>query len=103
MMQDLMQDPLKVFLGQLHPGIVKPTILGALQAANLAYVDVIVPRAQSCCFVICGGIDEGQRVLDTMHGRVDPMLSPTVVQAARTNIGGLEFVFRGDGGGTFFV
>ena len=92
-----MEDPLKVFLGQLHHGIIKPAIIGALQAAGLAFVDIIVPQAQSCCFVIVGSIDDGRRVLETMHGRVDALLSPTMVQAARTNMGALSLSLGGRG------
>ena len=101
-----MEDPLKVFLGQLHHGINKPQIIDALQAAGLPWVDIIVPQAkqgvaQAVAFVIVGSIEDGRCLVDAMHGRVDAGLSATWVQAARTNmgalslsLGGLHFLFN---------
>ena len=81
-----MHDPLKIFLGQLHGGIIKPVITQRLTASNIPWIDVIVPPSTAAqrgtAFVIVGTPEDGQWTVQALHGKVDPILSPSCVQAA---------------------
>ncbi len=80
-----MEDPLKVFLGQLHGGITKPTLMDRLTAMGLPWIDIIVPRGNTTlavAFVIFGTPADGAQCFEAMHGLADPLLSATCVQAA---------------------
>ena len=84
------EDPLKVFLGQLHPGTVKPHIEELLANYGHTAVDIFLPKVppgQAQIAFLCFATHK--QALDCIRcyqGVTDPYWTPSSLHAARANM-----------------
>ena len=76
-------DPLKVFIGGLHPGLNKPQVQEWLDDWRICYVDVYMRPPNDwtrCCFVSFDDIAAAQKCTQ-LNGCDDPDMTPSTIKA----------------------
>ena len=77
-------DVLKVFLGSLHPTVIKPHIVSFLSDWGLTPCDVIVPACRApaaIAFAVFENAEQAAAAVEACHGLVDEAVSPGAIQA----------------------
>ena len=82
------QDPLKVFIGQLHADLIKPDVLRWLGNRGIQWRDVhmhpnrngVGDKATQCCFVTFYSVVDAT-VCTTLNGEADPAITPKQIKA----------------------
>ena len=94
------QDPLKVFLGNLHRDIIKPTLqkLCSFHDLEPVQIDVPTPKANQAAiaFLVFSSPEQAAGAVTCLHGAPDGPCSPGLIQAFRVaNMGAFNIsVFR---------
>ena len=81
-----MDDPQKVFLGQLRSDVIKPVVLQKLGEFGLEAVDVYVPESKHAgtfkiAFCEFWTPEEAQHCIWSFNGLMDPLLTSSTVLA----------------------
>lgn len=89
-------DPLKIFLGNLHPEINKPQIHKLMNAVGMMEVvqEILVPKSSGssgnagCCFMTFSDAETAADALIVLNGYVEPAIAPQpILVIRRTTMG----------------